>query len=206
MAYHPVDSPYSLEIILDQVSEADGVIEILLPALDAPIHADGNVALLADGAAKAPRLAAGGEVGEGVCQIVEFTPVEDFGGHVVLEPQYFRDLHLHAHRPTYIAQKVVLGGVDLLRLRKRPVIKPQDHVAVVAVIGKVRRRHWNGLVRVVAEDGEGASCVESEPLYGSDVDLRLGNDLLDAETNRVPYISGGLLLVVGISASRATVN
>ena len=48
------------------------MVKVLLPALDASIDTDGHKALLADGTAEAPRLTAGGEVGQGVGEIVEF--------------------------------------------------------------------------------------------------------------------------------------
>lgn len=58
----------------------------------------------------------------------------------------------------------MLGSVDLLRLLDWPMIQPQDDVAVVAIIGKVRARDGHGFIGVIGEDGEGASSVKSNAL------------------------------------------
>ncbi len=153
-AHHPVNASHALEIILDEISEANLVVKIFLPALDAAINADGNVALLANGAAEAARLVAGSQVSKGIRQIVKLAAGKEIGRHVVLEPEDLGDLHLDAHLAANVLEQLVVGGVDLFRLLDRAVVKPQDNVAVVAIVGEVGAGDGNGLVGVAGKDCE----------------------------------------------------
>lgn len=195
LAHHPVDAAHPLEVVLDEVTEADRVVEVLLPALDAAIDADGDKALLADGAAVAPGLTAGGQMGQGVGQVVELAAIERLGRHVPLQPGDLGDLHLDAHPAADIAQEVVVGGVDLVGFGQGPVVQPEDDVAVIAVVGKVGTRHGHWLVSVVGEDGERAGGIEANALDGLGVDSGLGDDLPDADGNAVPDVGGRLFLI-----------
>lgn len=149
IAYHTIHTSHAPEVVLGQVAEADLLEEVLLPTLGTSIDAHGDVALLADGAAEAPRLATGGDVGQGICQVVEFATVEQLLRHVVLQPESFGDLHLDAHFTTDIAKEVVAGSINLLSLLNRAMVQPQNNVAVVAVVLEVRACDGNGLVCVL---------------------------------------------------------
>lgn len=161
--HFPVYPAHALEVVGAQILQADGGEEVLLPALDAAVDAPGHEALLADDAAEAAGLAAGGHVGQGVCQVVELALVEELLGHVVLEPEGLWDLHLDGHLAADVTQHVVARGVDLLGLLLGPVVKPEDDVAVLAVlVGEVRPCHAHGLVRLPVEDGERAGGIEAD--------------------------------------------
>jgi hypothetical protein len=68
-----------------------------------------------------------------VAQIVELAAVKQFLRHVVLQPQHLGYLHLDGHLAADVAEKVVVGSIDLLCLLHRSVVKPQDYVAVIPV-------------------------------------------------------------------------
>lgn len=70
-AHHPINSSNSFEVVKRQVSQANLVQKVLLPALDASVHAYRDVALFADGAAEASSLVARGQMGERICKIVK---------------------------------------------------------------------------------------------------------------------------------------
>jgi hypothetical protein len=72
----------------------------------------------------------------------------------------------------------VFRRVDLLGFGQRPVVKPQDYVAVIAVVREVRAGDRNRFVRVVGEDRQRAGRIEAQPLDTVGVDLGFGNDLL----------------------------
>lgn len=149
------------------------MVEILLPTLDAPVDADGDVALLADSAAEAAGLKIRGQVRQRVRQVVELAAVEELGGHVLLEPQDLGDLHLHAHLAADVAQQVVFCVVDLDGLVERSVVQPEDHIAVVAIVLEFRPCYRDGLVGVVSENSEGARGVKADALDRGRVDLGL---------------------------------
>jgi hypothetical protein len=151
-AHHPVDASHALEIVFDKITEANIVVEILLPALDTTINTNGNVTLLADGAAEAAGLVASSNVSEGISQIVEFAASKELGRHVVLEPENLGDLHLDAHLAADVLEELMVGGVDLFRLLDGAVVEPQNNVAVVAIVVKVRACNGNGLVGVSGKD------------------------------------------------------
>lgn len=130
------------------------MVKVLLPALDTAVHADGDVALLTDGAAEAAGLVASGQVGEGIRQVVKLAAGKEIGGHVVLEPEDLGDLHFDAHLAADVLEQLVLGGVDLFRLLDRAVVKPQDNVAIVAIVGEIGAGDGDGLVGVVGKDGQ----------------------------------------------------
>lgn len=176
------------------------MIKVLLPPLDAPVHPDGNIALLAHSTAETPRLGPRRHVRQRIRQIIKLAPVKQVGRHVVLEPKHLGHLHLDAHGAADVAQEVVARLVDGLGLGQRAVVQPQDDVAVVAVVGKVRAGHGDGLVGVVREDGEGAGGVEADAADACGVDLGLGDDLADAEADATPDVGGGLFLLGGSGA------
>lgn len=61
---------------------------------------------------------------ESVAQIVELAAVEQLLRHIVLQPQHLRYLHLDGHLAADVAEKVVVGSIDLLGLLHRAVVKP----------------------------------------------------------------------------------
>lgn len=87
------------------------------------------------------------------------------------------------------------SSVDGLRLGQRAVVKPEDHIPVVAIVGKVRAGDGDGGVGVVGEDGEGACRVEADAADGGGGDGRGGEDGADAEADCVPDVGCGLLVV-----------
>lgn len=184
----------SLEVILDQISEADGLIEILLPALDAAVDTDGHETLLADSAAVASGLVASGHVGQGIGQVVKLAPIEHLSGHVVLEPENLGHLHLDAHGTSDVPQQVVTSVIDLLSLLNGAVVKPQDDIAIVAIVLEVRTGDGHGLISIMGEDSERAGRVKAQALDGLGVDKGVLQHRLDAETYGIPYVCGGLLL------------
>src|SRR2546430_13960050 len=101
-AHHPVNPTHSLEVVLCEVSQADRLIEILLPALNTTVNADRNIALLAHSATEAPRLIASRQMRQRISQIVKLATVKQLGRHVVLQPEHLWDFHLNAHLTTNI--------------------------------------------------------------------------------------------------------
>lgn len=79
-----MNATHALEVVFGQITQTNGLEEVLLPALLAPINTNGNVALLADGTAKAACLVAGSYMGQGISKIIEFAAVEKLLGHIVL--------------------------------------------------------------------------------------------------------------------------
>lgn len=153
-AHHPIDTSHALEIILDQFSQADGLIKIFLPTLDATVHADGHKPLLADSATVASGLGASRHMCQGIGEVVKLAPVEQLGSHVVLEPKNLGHLHFDAHGATDVPKEIVARGIDLLRLRNGAVIKPQNDIAVITIIFEIRTGYGNGLVSVMAKNGQ----------------------------------------------------
>lgn len=188
-AHHPVNTTHTLEIVLNKVFEPNRRQEVILPALNAAVNADRNVSLLADGAAEAPCLVASSHVRERISEIVELAAVKELLGHVVLEPQDLGNFHLDAHGAANVLQQIVLRGVDLLRLLDGTVVQPENDIAVVTIgIVEIGAGYGDGLVGVVAEDGEGAGGVETDALDDLRVDLGLDENLLHAVADASPNI------------------
>jgi hypothetical protein len=80
--------------------------------------------LLADYAAGASCLVAGGDMCKRICQVIELATVEKLLGHVVLQPEYLWYFHFDRHLAPYITKQIVVGGIDLVCLFHRPVIQP----------------------------------------------------------------------------------
>jgi hypothetical protein len=70
--YHPIDTPYSAEIVFTQFFQSDFGEEILLPPFDAPIDADGHVSLFTDRATEASTFFTSGHVRQSIDEIIEF--------------------------------------------------------------------------------------------------------------------------------------
>jgi len=189
--YHPIDPSQALEVVLGQLAEADLAEEILLPAFDAAVDADGDIPLLADDAAEAALLVARGDVGEGVGQVVELAAVEELRGHVVLEPQDLGDLHLDGHLAADVAQQAVAGGIDAVGLGDGAVVQPEDDVAVRVEGG---RGDGDGLVGVAGEDGQRAGRVEADAADVRGVDVVLAEGALHGDADAAPDVGGRLFL------------
>lgn len=159
-----MDATDAFEIVLDQVPKAYGLVKILLPAFDAAIDTNRHKSLFADGAAIATGFVTSGQMCQRVCEVIKLAPVKKFRRHVILEPEHLWYLHLDAHGAADVAQQVVAGGVDLGCLLHGPVVEPQDDISIIAVIGEVWAGDRNWLVRVMREDGERASCIETDAL------------------------------------------
>ena len=93
-------------------------------------------------------------------------------------------------RDTPISENTIVGmGVGSAMIGLRPVVEPEDDVAVVAgVVGKVRARDGHGRVRVVRQHGERARRVEADALDGVWVDAGLGHDLAHALADAGPDV------------------
>ena len=145
--YYAIDATKTLEVVFTQVLETNLLQKVLLPPLDTAINAHRHVSLLTHDRAETPRLIARSQVRQRIRQIIELALVELLLGHIVLQPQHLRDLHLDAHLAAHIPQQVVVGGIDLLGLLDGAVVKPQHDVAVVAVaVVEVGSCHCYGLV------------------------------------------------------------
>ena len=140
------------------------MVKVLLPALDAAVDADGDIALLTDNTAVAASLVAGGQVCESISKIIKLGALKDLGWHVVLEPEHLGHLHLDAHLAANILEELVLGVVDLLGLFNRPMVEPKNDVPVVAIVGKVRPCDRQRLIGIMGENSEGAGGVKANAL------------------------------------------
>lgn len=150
--HYTIDATHPPEIVLGQVAKTNGLKKVFLPALLAAVDTNGHIALLADGAAEAARLVARGQVSKGITQVVELAAREELRRHVVLEPEDLGDLHLNAHLAADIFEELMLGGIDFLRLLDGTMIQPENDVAVVSIVRKVRPGNGLGLVSVLGED------------------------------------------------------
>ena len=128
-AHHPIDAANLLEAALAQILQPHAGQELVAPPFDAPVDADGNVALLADGGAEGSRLAPGGQVRERVGEIVQPAAAPVLRRKMPLEPQRLGHLHLDAHATADVAQQRVVRRVDGRRLGLRAVVEPEDHIA-----------------------------------------------------------------------------
>lgn len=199
-ANHPVYTTHALEVVLAQFLQTDLLQEIILPALDTAIHANGHETLLADNTAKAAGLVASGHVGEGVGQVIELALVEQLLGHVVLKPEDLGDLHLNGHLAANIAEEVVLGVVNLDSLIDGTVVKPQNDVAVIAIaVVEVGPGDAHRLVSLGIEDGERAGGVETDTAHSAGVDVVLVQSATNGRANAPPDVGGGLLLQTCVS-------
>ena len=89
----------------------------------------------------------------------------------------------------------MLGSIDLVRLLYRPVIEPQNDVAIIAVfVVKVGPGYWDWFVCIVSEDGEGACGVEANTAYSVLVDVVLVKCPTDRRANASPNVRRGLFL------------
>lgn len=194
--YHFINTTHSLEVVLADVAQANLSEEVFLPALDTAVNTHGDVSLLADGTAEATSLTSCSHVGESISQVVELALVEQFFGHVVLEPENLGDLHFNAHLSTDISEEVVVGGIDLLGLLNRPVVEPEDDIAVVAVlIVEFGARDTDRLVGLGVEDGQRAGSIKANAADGVGVDVVLRHGSLDGGADASPDVGGGLLVV-----------
>ena len=57
-------------------------------------------------------------------QVVEFTPVKQLLGHIVLQPQHLGDFHFNTHRPANIPQQVMFCVVYFLGLFDGAMVEP----------------------------------------------------------------------------------
>ena len=193
--YHPVYASHALEVVFGQVLQTNLFQKVILPALDTAIDTDRDKTLLAHDTAVAAGFAASGNVGESIRQIVKLAAVEQLLWHVVLEPQDFWDLHLNAHLTANVAEEVVVGGINLLRLLFGTVIEPEDDIAVIAIlIVEFGAGDRDRLVGVIGEDCERASSVEANAANRRLVDVVLVQSALDRLADAVPDVCGRLFL------------
>jgi len=89
--------------------------------------------LLADDTAVASSVTSGRQMCKSVAQIIELAAVKQLLRHVILQPQHLRYFHLDGHLAADVAEKVVVGSIDLLGLLHRAVVQPQDYVAIIPV-------------------------------------------------------------------------
>lgn len=109
-------------------------------------------------------------MGQSIGQVIKLASCKQVGGHVVLEPQDLGNFHFDAHGAANIAQQVVTGGIDLVGLLDGAVVKPQNNVAVIAIIREVRTGDGHWFVGVMSENGKGASGIEADTLDASQWD------------------------------------
>lgn len=133
-------------------------------------------------------------MGQSIGQVVKLASLEQLGGHVVLEPENLGHFHLDAHSTSNVPQQVVTGVIDLLSLLHGAVVKPQDDIAIVAIVLEVRTGDRNRLISVMGEHSKRAGCVKAQTLYGFGVDKGVLHHFLNAKTDGIPYVCGGLLL------------
>ena len=173
------------------------MVKVLLPALDAAVDADGDIALLTDNAAVAASLVAGGQVCESISKIIKLGALKGLGRHVVLEPEHLGHLHLDAHLAANVLEELVLGVVDLFSLFNRSMVEPQNDVPVVAIIGKVGPCNRQRLIGIMGENSEGAGGVKANALDLGRVDGRLADNSADTFADALPDVCGRLLLGEG---------
>lgn len=75
------------------------------------------------------------------------------------------------------------------------VVKLEDYIFVVVIVGKVRVGDGDGGVGVVGEDGEGVCCVEVDVMDGGGGDGWDGEDGVDVEVDCVLDVGCGLFVV-----------
>lgn len=131
--YHPIDSSHTLEVVLAEIFESNLCQEILLPSLDTAIDTYWHKTLLADNTAKATSLVTGRHMCERISQVVELAIRELLLWHVVLQPKHLGYLHFNAHLSSYVSEKIVVCGIDLVGLLFGSVIEPEDDISVVTV-------------------------------------------------------------------------
>ena len=93
----------------------------------------------------------------------------------------------------------MLGIVDLLSLGFRPVIEPEDDIAVVIIFG---RGDGDRFVGIGGEDGERACRVKSNSSNGSWVNVVLVQNAVDGLADAPPHIICGLFLSMNVSPAR----
>ena len=197
MSYQTVDASKTSAVVFSQILETDLLEEVLLPTLLATIDTNWDVTLLADGRTKAAGILPSGHLGQSIAQVVEVALCEKLWRHVVLQPEDLGHLHFNAHCATDIAEEVVLGSVDLLRLFNGTVVEPQDDVTVVAVcVVELWARNALGLAGLFVEDCERAGCVKANAADCFRVDVVLVHGTLDGVADALPYVGHGLFLLL----------
>ena len=86
----------------------------------------------------------------------------------------------------------MLGVVDLLGLLLRPVIQPEDDIAVIVIFGRGDR---DRLVSIGGEDSERACGIEGNSSNGIGVNVVLVQDAVDGLADAPPHIVRGLFLL-----------
>ena len=166
-SHHAINTSKTFEVVLTQLLESNGLQEVFLPALDTSINTCGHKTLFANNTAKAPVFVASRHVRQSVSQVIEFALGKLLFGHVVLQPEGFRNFHFNTHLTTDIAQAVVLGCVDFLGLLNWAMVKPKDNVAVVAVfVVEVWSSDAHRFVSLAVEDSKGTSSVKADTANG----------------------------------------
>ena len=85
----------------------------------------------------------------------------------------------------------MIGSVDLVRFLYRSMVKPEDDVAIFAVLViEIRPSDTHRLVGISGENGEGACCIESDPLYAVTIDVVICQGFLNRPADAVPDIGG----------------
>lgn len=171
-----------------ELLETDLLEKVLVPPL-APLDARRDVRALARQRAVAPRLVARRFEREPIGQIKELALLKDRLGHVLLEPEDLRDLHLEAHRPADVLEHHAPRRVDRLGLVVRAVVGPEDDVAFSGLGADVGApgSGSDGLGSAI-EGGYGkrAGRVEADPAYECVGDTRLAKDVLARLRDAVP--------------------
>jgi hypothetical protein len=119
----------------------------------------GEIRPLAGQRADRPRGFTGRAIGEIIGKIEEVSGGVIRRRQMLLEPQQLRCFHLRRDDAADMAQHFVAGRADAISLRNRPVIHPDDDVAVRITRGT--DAEW---LAAAVEHHQGASRVEADSL------------------------------------------
>lgn len=147
------------------------------------------VRALASKTAITPRLASRRFPSQPVGKVEEDGVGEEGGGHVVLEPEDFGNLHLEGHCASYVVEYHRACAVDELSFCTRAVIGPEDDVAFDGGgggRGPGVGSDGDGSAGRAVLDGEGTGRVESDSFDERVGDSRGTEDVLTCFGDAVP--------------------
>jgi hypothetical protein len=109
---------------------------------------------------------------------------------MVLQPEHLWNLHLNTHLPPDIAEQIMTGGIDLLSFLNWSMIKPENNIPIISIIGETGASDWDWLIGIVGKDCKGTGCIEAYSADGGGIDVVLAESSLYAHADASPDVCG----------------
>jgi hypothetical protein len=90
------------------------------------------------------------------------------------------------------------SGIDPLGFLNWSMIKPENNIAIISIIGEAGAGDWHWFIGIVGKDREGTGCIEAYSADGGGIDTVLAESSLHAYADASPDVCGRLLVVAGL--------